>query len=155
MAFKSYKGWYSLKHPEKFIIPIDEYMKSYKSGSVNYKSKLELTAIYYADNNEQVLKWSLEPYPINYVKPTDQKIHRYFVDLYLEFNTGQKFIVEIKPHSQTIPPKLPKKSSIKNKKNYELALKTFAINTAKWESAKQFANDNQMQFIILTEKQLY
>jgi len=154
MAFKSYKGWYTLKNPDKFIVPVDDFMKSYKNGQVNYKSKLELTAIYYADHHKQVTNWSLEPYPINYIKPTDNKVHRYYVDLYLEFDTGHKFIVEIKPFSQTIKPVPAKKVTAKSKRVLAHAVQTFAINTAKWEAAKQFASENDLKFIILTEKEL-
>jgi hypothetical protein len=43
------QGWYELLNPKKFIKPIDEHMKSFKDGKVNYKSSLELNGIRYCD----------------------------------------------------------------------------------------------------------
>lgn len=150
----SYKGWYQLLNPNKFIKPLDEYMQSYKDGHVNFKSRLELKAIKYADFNKHIISWSIEPFNIKYVKPTDGKIHRYFIDLFLEFSSGDKFIVEIKPKSETLPPKKPTKNTQKASMNYQLALQTYAINQAKWKAAEEFAALNKMKFIILTDEEL-
>ena len=148
------KGWYKIINLEKFIEPIDEHMQSYKDGRVNFKSSLELIAIKYCDFNKHIVKWSLEPFNIKYIKPTDGKYHRYYVDLFIEFSTGDKFLVEIKPKSETTEPKKPKTVSKKSIRNYEKAKITYAINKAKWEAATEFALTNKMKFIILTEEQL-
>lgn len=148
------QGWYELTNPNKFIKPIDEHMQSHKNGKVNYKSGLELKAIRYADFNKHIVAWSLEPFNIKYIKPTDGKKHRYYIDLFLEFNSGDRFIVEVKSKSETIPPKKPKKNTQKSQINYQRALETFAINQAKWQSAKEFAKNNDLRFIILTENEL-
>jgi hypothetical protein len=152
--YNSYQGWYELLNPSKFVKPIDEHMKSFKDGSVNYKSRLELKAIKYADFNKHIVKWSLEPFHIKYIKPTDGKYHRYYVDLFLEFSSGDKFIVEIKSKGETVLPKPPNRKTQKSILNYQRALQTYAINEAKWKAAKEFAKINQMQFIILTEDEL-
>jgi len=153
--FKNVKqGWYQILNPQKFIKPVDEHMKSYHDGYVNYKSSLELNAIKYADYNKHIVAWSLEPFNIKYVKPTDGKVHRYYVDLFLEFRTGEKFLVEIKPKSQTIPPKPPKSKTSKSQANYQNAMMTYHVNQAKWKAAEEFAKLNNMRFIILTEEEL-
>lgn len=152
--YNSYKGWYKLLNPEKFIKPIDEHMQSFKDGAVNYKSRLELKAIKYADFNKFITRWSLEPFHVKYVKPTDGKVHRYFIDLFLEFQTGDKFLVEIKPKAETLPPRQPKKASEKAMINYQIALQTYAINQAKWKAAREFAAQQKMRFIILTDEEL-
>lgn len=148
------QGWYRLLNPEKFIKPIDELMKSYKDGHVNYKSSLELRAIRYCDWNSNVNKWSLEPFAIQYLKPTTGKFHRYYIDLVIEFNNSEKFLVEVKPFSQTKPPKKPRKLTDKSKLNYVRSMETWLINQAKWTAAKQFCEANGFKFIILTEKEL-
>ena len=148
------QGWYRLLNPEKFIKPIDELMKSYKDGHVNYKSSLELKAVRYADWNKDVVKWSLEPFPIQYLKPTTGKVHRYYIDLVLEFRNSEKFLVEIKPHSQTKPPTKPRKNTPKAQLNYARGLETYLVNQAKWDAAKSFGKTNGFKFIILTEKEL-
>lgn len=154
--YKNHTGWYKLVNPHKFVKPHDNYMGSFNEStmSVNFKSGLELKAIKYADFNKFVVKFSLEPFHVKYVKPTDGKVHRYFIDLFLEFQTGDKFIVEIKSKGETIPPKVPKSKTQKALMNYQKALQTFAVNEAKWTAAKKFAEDQGMKFIILTEDEL-
>ena len=78
----SYKGWYKLQCPEKFIKPLDEFMESYQDGYILYKSRLEQKFMVYCDINKHVTKFSLEPFAINYIKPTDGKVHRYFIDFF-------------------------------------------------------------------------
>jgi len=153
--FKNVKsGWYRLVNPSKFIKPIDEHMKSYKEGHVNYKSSLELSAIRYADFNKHITRWSLEPFAIKYLKPIDGKYHRYYIDLVLEFVSGDKFLVEVKSSGETKPPRKPKKKTEKALINYQKALQTYYVNKAKWEAAEEFAKNNGFRFIILTEEQL-
>jgi len=154
---KSYHGWYKLLNPEKFIKPIDEQMHSFnhKNGTINYKSKLELSAFKYADFNKHVKFWSIEPFAIKYIKPTDNKEHRYYIDLFLEFTSGDKFLVEIKPKVETKFPEPPKRPNSKNMQRYQNALNTYAINLAKWNAAKEFSRLNNIRFIVLTEDELY
>lgn len=152
--YKSYQGWYKLLNPNKFIKPIDEHMQSFKEGHAEYKSGLELKAMKYADYNKHIVKWSLEPFHIKYLKPTDGKVHRYYIDLYLEFSSGDRFLVEIKSKSETIPPRKPNKKTDKAIRNYQIALQTYAVNQAKWKAAEEFAAKNKMRFIILTEDEL-
>ena len=134
---KYHQGWYPLSNPEKYIKPADGYMKSTKlyDGKIfiQYKSSLEKNAIKYADLNPKVLKWSQEPFCIQYIK---------------------KVIVEIKPYDQTIPPKKPKKMTSKQIINYKDSVMTYIVNKAKWNSASNFAKSKGLKFVILTEKQL-
>lgn len=153
--YKSAKqGWYKILNPEKFITQLDDHMKSYKDGCVNFKSSLEFKAIKYCDYNKYITNWSLEPFAIKYLKPTDGKMHRYYIDLFIEFSTGDKFLVEIKSKGETVPPKQPKNKNQKAMINYQRALQTYAVNEAKWKAAKEFATNNKMKFIILTEDEL-
>ena len=158
MKYKSHKGWYQIRHKEKFIKPIDEYMEScvQKDGYIyiQYKSMLERIAFRYADMNPKVKYFSIEPFNIPYVKPLDNKVHRYFIDMYLEFINGSKFIVEIKSKGETIRPIKPKKFTAKSILNYKESIETFVINQAKWKSAQEFAKQKNLKFIILTEEQL-
>lgn len=160
--YKSAKqGWYKLLNQDKLILPTLEsqsVMKSFKVQDekylINYKSSLELSCLRYCDYNKHIVKFSLEPFAIQYLKPTDGKMHRYFVDFYIEFSTGDRFLVEIKSSGETVPPNIPKKKTQKAVFNYNNALQTFAVNTAKWDAAKKFAVQQKMKFIILTENEL-
>lgn len=154
--YKAQQGWYKLINPNKFVKPIDRLMESFNENTneVLYKSSLELAAIRYCDFNKFITKFSLEPFAIKYKKPTDGKMHRYYIDLFIEFHTGDKFLVEIKSKGETSPPKQPKKQTNKAMMNYQKALITFHINQSKWEAAREFAKNNNMKFIILTEDEL-
>jgi hypothetical protein len=151
-------GWYKVVNSEKVMKPQDDHMKSFRINEniveLNYKSSLEYKAIKYADYNKHVVKFSLEPFAIKYIKPTDGKYHRYYIDLFLEFSSGDKLIVEIKSKGETIPPKKPKKVTNKSTRNYQKALMTYSINMAKWKAAREFAAKNKIKFIILTEDEL-
>lgn len=148
------QGWYRLLNPDKFIKPVDELMKSYRDGHVNYKSSLELKAVRYCDWNNGITKWSLEPFPIRYLKPSTGRFHRYYIDLVIEFSSGEKFLVEIKPYRQSVTPRKPSRNTQKAKLRYAREMETYLINTAKWDAAKLFAKENGFKFIILTEKEL-
>ena len=158
MKYNSKKGWYKILNPGKFIKPLDEYMQSTKMKDndcyIQYKSSLERIAFCYADLNPRVTKFSIEPFNIPYVKPTDNKVHRYFIDMLLVFETGETFLVEIKSYVETIPPNPPKIKNANSMIRYQEALETFMTNQAKWTQAKQFAEQRGFKFIVLTEKQL-
>lgn len=155
---KYHQGWYPLSNPQKYIKPADSYMQSTKlyEGKifVQYKSSLEKNAIKYADLNPKVSKWSQEPFHVEYIKPTDNKVHRYFIDMFIEFTNGSKIMIEIKPKDQTVPPKKPHKMTPKQLIYYKEQILTFVTNRAKWVAANNFALKNNMKFVILTEDQL-
>jgi len=157
MAYNNKKGWYKLKNIDKFHRPFDAYMKSFNesTNSVEYKSSLELKAFQFCDINPKILSWTLEPFAIKYVKPTDNKVHRYYPDLLITFKNKQTFLIEIKSSSEVSPPNKPKKQTLKSERNYKKALTTYAINTAKWNSAKNFCKEKGIKFIFLTELQLH
>lgn len=149
--FKPKQGFYKLSFPEKFKAPVDGFMQSTKiiDGMlcIQYKSSLELKTFKYCDHNPKVMEWSLEPFHIPYISPIDGKPHRYFPDVWMKFQTGDVFIVEIKPDAGT---KMPRK----NDKRYGPKLNTFLVNQAKWEAARNFARSKGSNFVILTEKTL-
>ena len=89
-----------------------------------------------------------------YYKPTTKKFHRYFVDLYIEFENNQKFLVEIKSYKETIKPTIPKKKTQKAILNYNKAEETYAINLCKWKAAEAFCQERGIRFLILTEREL-
>lgn len=108
----------------------------------------------WADANPNVLKWGSESIIIPYKSPIDKKMHRYFVDNVVIIKEGEhikKYLIEIKPHKQTLEPTMhgnKKQSTIL----YEQA--TYVVNQAKWEAARKWCKDHQWEFLILTEKHL-
>jgi len=152
------RGWYRPTNQSKILAPLDEHMQSFKIKDdeifLKYRSSLELKSFKYADFSKYILKWGSESFHVKYIKPTDGKFHRYYIDLFIEFDKGDKFMVEIKSFGETIQPKIPIKKTRKSLMNYQRASQTFAINNSKWEAASKFASENNMKFVIITEKQI-
>ena len=91
-------------HPEKYTgDPTNIIMRS--SWETRFAS--------WCDKNPSILKWNSEETVIPYRCPTDNKIHRYFVDFQISVKTKdgkvKTYLVEIKPFKQTNPPVYPGK----------------------------------------------
>ena len=141
---QSHKGLYNPLNDQKYR----------GTRPIIYRSGLELSFFRWCDRNERVLQWGSESVVIPYISPKDGRMHRYFVDnvLILQTDKGhQKFLVEIKPEKQTMP---PSQSVRKSKKNLLFEQITWAINSSKWDAAKAWCAKNNFEFVILTEKDL-
>ena len=128
----------------------------YKGDPTNiiYRSLWERKFMVWCDKNENVLEWGSEEIIIPYISPVDNRVHRYFPDFYVRARTRdgriKKLIVEVKPKSQTAPPKKQKRIT----KKYLTEVKTYVVNDAKWKAAKEYCADRRMEFVILTEREL-
>jgi len=132
------------------------YPKKYRGSlPIIFRSGLELLFFRWCDKNFNVLEWGSESIIIPYLKPTDGRVHKYFVDnnVILKDNKGNihKYLVEIKPSNQLMQ---PKSSNRKKPKTFLKEQINFAINQSKWESARQWCNKNGYKFQIITEKEL-
>lgn len=136
---------YSPKFPEKY--------KGNKHNIV-YRSNYELIAFRFFDLNPNVVEWSSEETIIPYANPLTGRTSRYFVDIYAKMKDKngeiRKYLIEIKPHSQTLPPVQ------KNRKTKSLIYQQaeYVKNQAKWKAASEWCNKKNMTFVILTEKHL-
>ena len=104
----------------------------------------------WCDKNPSVLKWSSEETVIPYRCPTDDRIHRYFVDFKITIKEGKTYLVEVKPAKQCQPPVFPGKRT----QRYLTESLTFIKNQAKWEAARNYCKDRGWEFKIITEKEL-
>ena len=108
----------------------------------------------YCDHTASILEWGSEEIIIPYRSPIDNRVHRYYPDFYIKVREKSmdltKYIIEIKPKKQTQPP------NVKNKKTaaYRNAALTYAKNQTKWSAAREYCEDRQMNFLILTEDHL-
>jgi hypothetical protein len=143
----AYKGKYKVKNRSKYVGAVD---------NVVYRSSWERRFMVYADSNPNVVKWNSEELVIPYVSPVDGKVHRYFPDFWIEIigDSGQlnNIVIEVKPKGQTGPPKMGK--TAKSKSRFLREMKTWKVNEAKFEMAKEFCDDRKWQFKILTEDHL-
>jgi hypothetical protein len=128
----------------------------YKGDPTNiiYRSLWERKFMMWCDKNQNVLEWGSEEIVIPYISPVDNRPHRYFPDFYVRAQTKtgktEKYIIEVKPAAQTLPPKKSKRIT----KRYISEVKTYAVNDAKWKAAKEYCLDRRMKFMILTEHEL-
>ncbi|CAB4170677.1 head completion protein [uncultured Caudovirales phage] len=136
-------------HKRKFI-PI--FPEKYTGDPTNIimRSSWETRFASWCDKNPSVLKWSSEETIIPYKCPTDNRIHRYFVDFKITVTTGKTYLVEVKPKTQTQPPIYPGKRT----QRYLQESLAFMKNQAKWEAANEFAKDRGWEFKIITEHEL-
>ena len=119
-----------------------------------YRSSWELRFFKWCDYNSNVLEWTSEGIIIPYISPIDTKTHKYYVDNSLVLREGNhraKYLIEIKPYSQTQRPVMRGR---KKQSTFLHEQATYDINQAKWKSANEFCIDNGMEFKILTEDQL-
>ncbi len=114
------------------------------------RSSWETMFAAWCDKNPSVVKWSSEETIIPYRCPTDNHIHRYFVDFKITVSTGKTYLVEVKPYKQTQLPEYPGKRT----KRYLVESLTFMKNQAKWEAATNYAKDRGWEFKIITEHEL-
>jgi len=114
------------------------------------RSSWETMFASWCDKNPSVVKWSSEETIIPYRRPTDNHIHRYFVDFKITVNTGKTYLVEVKPYKQTQLPEYPGKRT----QRYLMESLTFMKNQAKWEAATNYAKDRGWEFKIITEHEL-
>ena len=118
------------------------------------RSSWERVFCNWCDKREDVVKWASEEFSIPYVSPKDNRRHRYYPDYLIEVkeSTGKtkKYIIEVKPKKQTLPPKKPARVT----KGYINETVMYAVNQAKWAAAEDFAKDNGVEFKIITEDEL-
>ena len=118
-----------------------------------YRSSYELRFMRWADHNPNIISWGSESIIIPYQNPLTGNISRYFVDNNIKIKTKdgtiKKFLIEIKPAAQTIPPKPGKNTKALSRRQAE-----YVKNRAKWQAATDFAKKKNYSFVILTEKEL-
>lgn len=135
----AYKTTFTPKNPNKYIG---------SKNSIKCRSLWERRVCKFFDESEKIKKWSFEEIEIPYVHPVDKQVHRYIPDFLIQVeqnNIHKSIIVEVKPLKQV---HLKESASIKDKLIFE-------INKAKWNAAEKFCEKHQMQFQILTEKDIF
>lgn len=138
MAFKTYKGKFKPKNPERYTGKVKE---------IVYRSQWEKYVMMYCDTASNVIAWSSEEVVVPYLCETDKRYHRYFVDFLIKTNEGV-LLVEVKPAHQCKTPRGPKTKKLLNE-----AL-TYIKNQSKWKAAESYALDRGWKFVIWTETEL-
>ena len=149
MKHRSKRAWkqggFTPAHPDKYK----------GSHPIVYRSGLELQVMRFFDSTSAVVEWGSETIIIPYIKPTDGKLHRYYTDFNVALRNKNgdvvKYLIEVKPYKQTLPP-----TNHGNKKPRTLLYEqvNYAINTAKWEAAREWAGKHGYIFTTFTEKDI-
>lgn len=145
---------YSKKIRSGKWIPKNRYKYEGDINNIVYRSGYELKFLKWCDNTPSIISWSSEEISIPYIHPMDGQFHRYFPDFIIKIkkhNGIKTYIVEVKPKKFSVPPE-PKK---RKTKGFLIEVKQYAINSAKWEAAKKYAKERGMEFLIITEDDLY
>lgn len=139
------QGKWFPKNPEKYV------------GDVNnifYRSSWEKRFLNWCDMNPSVVAYSSEETVVPYICGTDNKPHRYFVDITMKIKDQngniKTYLVEIKPYAQTQPPKFKGRKTPR----YLAEVETYIKNQSKWKAAKEYAKQRGAEFTIITEKEL-
>lgn len=139
----AYSGKYRPINPRKYIGD---------HTNIIYRSTWERKVMAWLDRNPSVLQWGSEEFSIPYVSPVDGRVHRYFPDFVVKFQTKDSsvrtMVIEVKPEKETREPKVRKRMT----KQYLYEVKTWGVNQAKWKAAEEFCADRKWDFKVLTEK---
>lgn len=139
-----YQGKFKVKNTKKY---------SGQANQVYYRSSWELSLMLWCDSNPCVLAWSSEELVIPYLCPTDNKIHRYFVDFRITFEGNKTYLIELKPKKYTVPP-TQKTNQKRHRKRYITEVLDFVKNQAKWKAANAYAESRGEIFQVWTEDTL-
>lgn len=135
----AYKTRFTPKNPQKYIGTKKELV---------CRSLWERRVCKFLDETPNITKWSFEEIEIPYVNPIDKKVHRYIPDFLVQIervDNKKSMLIEVKPKKQV---HLRETASAKDRLIFE-------INKAKWEAAKKFCEKHNIEFKILTEKEIF
>ena len=138
---KYYQGYFDKYNPQKYVGP----------KPIIYRSGWELKFMQICEFNPSVKQWSSESIKIPYIcKEFDkkqnkivEKRHNYFPDFVVELHSGKRYLIEIKPESQS-----PK--SLNAIGNNHIIYK----NACKWKYALEWCKINNYDFKVVSERHL-
>jgi len=102
-----------------------------------YRSLWERRFMMYCDRSEAIKFWDSESFHIPYMHPKEKRMRNYYPDFYVDYidryGNPRKKLIEIKPRYQM----------------------KWHINRAKWAAAKEYCDEYNMEFQVLTERELF
>lgn len=130
-----------------------DYPEKYRGdpNDIVFRSSWELIAFKWCDHDAGIVAWSSESVIIPY-RGVDGRMHRYFMDLWViarqPDGSTRRFLIEIKPKSKM---NMPKRTAAKKDESFLRELNEYYTNQRKWEAARAFCQQNNMEFKIWTE----
>jgi hypothetical protein len=146
MRDKYHQGKFHPQNPEKYKGDV---------RNIIYRSSWELRFMRYCDRKVNILEWGSEEFFIPYISPVDGRVHKYFPDFFVKIQERsgaiKKYVIEVKPKSQT---KRPIRTPRKRNKTFITEALTYEKNVAKWKAAQEWCQDRMLEFKIITEDEL-
>ena len=129
--------------------------KCKNTTSVIYRSSFELKFNMHLNSNPAVLAWVSESVKIPYWSEPDKKMRNYMIDYFVRIEKPDGSIenlgIELKPDSQTKP---PRKSKRKREDVYLRECYDYQVNQCKWKAAEAFCTARGIIFKVMTEYDL-
>ena len=141
---KTKHGQYIPRNPKKYV----------GKYPIVVRSSWERILAQWLDMNPKIVAWSSESVVIKYFNPVKNRVARYYPDFFVQLKNGKQIIIEVKPYKETHPP-YRKGNSKKSKKTMLYESNTWSVNQAKWKAAMNWCSKMDMEFKILTERQLF
>jgi len=142
----SYKGIFKPSNPRKY---------KGDPNNIVYRSLWERKMMVYCDLNDNIMEWASEEFFVPYYDPTMKKVRRYFPDFFIKYTDKdgrvRRSVIEVKPMRETVEPVATKG---KSKKTILTENINYVRNQAKWKAAREFCADRNLEFRIMTEKEL-
>lgn len=147
------QGLYIPRNPQKII----------NKKEIVYRSYLEWKWMHKFDINENIVRWGSECLFIPYIKPTTNKVHRYYPDFQVEFKDGATHILEMKPKKEivliqeyletgNVPKTIKKKRPNEKLSTFQYRAIRWSINVAKWKACQAFCDKKGWKFLKISEK---
>ena len=101
----TYKGPFKPTNPGKY---------KGDASAIVYRSSWERDVMKFLDESPKVKKWNSEEFVIRYFYEVDKKWHRYYIDFWVQWDSGVTTLIEVKPKRQALPPKIKNPQSKKS-----------------------------------------
>jgi len=164
---KTHQGYYRVANRDKYV------------GDPNlviYRSSWEFAFCKWCDASPSIKRWSSEPIKVPYYdrvskleecrklgldpnNPRNWVIKNYNTDFWVEIDKGgerpEKWFIEIKPKDKLSKPKqIAAHAPLKEIRRYNMLMKEYLINEAKFAALKDWAEKNGSKFYVFTEDTL-
>lgn len=140
MSRKYAQGKFTPKNPDKYV----------GGKTPTYRSGWEFTFMKFCDENPNITQWASEAIKIPYRNPLTGKQTIYVPDFFITYldKSGKQRVelIEVKPANQSFKEQLGK--SKHNQAHW-------VVNQAKWASARAWCKQNNVNFRIITEQDIF
>lgn len=136
-----------------YFHPVNESKYIGDVTKIIFRSGWEFKFLQFCDVNDNIIRYSSEAVQVPYIDPFDKKVHRYYIDMFIEMRCSDgsiaKWLLEIKPDKYTKIPLPPKKKTKKAIEAYEYHKRMTLINIEKFKAAKYWSEQLGAKFGII------